>query len=237
MNRLQDWIVLAGGIEGEVSQPVVSEASVQIGDRLFSIEASTGAGRGARRGRGLGTRRHAATGPRILMTFGTGSGTPGAPVFNEFGELVGITGGSLVPGASDLSDLLRFRAELHGVPIVPISLVRAPLSASAVPLADLRARGELFPAVMGGQHVMSGGFARGITRTQTVVPSDQRREFSSRDKEFVAFVTWSPQLRLKGALVLRMHDEVESPRRGQQARKAERASRQYQTLELEDAGS
>ena len=209
MNRLQDWIVLAGGIEGDVSQPVASETSVQIGDRLFAIEASTGASRVLAEGTVSGRAGTATTGPRILMTLGAGSGPPGEPVFNEFGELVGITGGSLVPGASELSDLLRFRAELHGLPIVPISLVRVSLGAPAVPLSDLRARGELVSAVMGGQHVMSGGFARGIARTQTVVPTDQRREFSiSKDKEFVVFVTWSPQLRLKGALVLRLQDEA-----------------------------
>jgi hypothetical protein len=208
MNRQQDWIVLAGGIEGEVSQPLASEASIQIGDRLFSIEASSGASRVLADGTVSGRAGTPATGPRLLMTFGAGSGPPGDPVFNEFGELVGITGGSLVPGASDLSDLLRFRAELHGVPIVPISLVRSALGGAAVPLADLRARGELLSAVVGGQHVMSGGFARGIAKTQTIVPTDQRREFSVSDKQFVAFVTWSPQLRLKGALVLRLHDEA-----------------------------
>jgi S1-C subfamily serine protease len=208
MNRLQDWIVLAGGIEGEVSQPLVSDASVQIGDRLFSIAASTGASRVLADGTISGRAGTPATGPRLLMTFGAGSGPPGGPVFNEFGELMGITGGSLVPGASDLSDLLRFRAELHGVPIVPISLIRSALGGAVVPLAEARARGDLLPAVIGGQHVMSGGFARGIAKTQTIVPTDQRREFSVSDKQFVAFVTWSPQLRLKGALVLRLYDEA-----------------------------
>jgi hypothetical protein len=111
------------------------------------------------------------------------------------------------PAASDLSDLLHFRAELRGVPIVPISLVRAPLDGAAVPLSDVRARGDLLAAVQGGQNVLSGGFARGINRTQTVVPSDQRQEFSARDKEFVVFLTWSPQMRLKGLLSLKMYDD------------------------------
>jgi hypothetical protein len=208
MNRRQDWIVLAGGPDGEVNQPVVAENGIQIGDRVFSIEASGGASQVLVDGAISGRAGTTASGPRLVMTLGAGAAPPGEPVFNEFGELVGIIGGSLIPGASDLSDLMHFRAELRGMPIVPISLIRAPREGASVPLADVRARGDLIPAVQGRRNVLAGGFASGINRTQTVVPADQREQFSaSRDKEFVIFVTWSPQARLKGMIVLRMYDE------------------------------
>ena len=209
MNRQQDWIVLAGGTDGEVNQPLASETSVQVGDRVFSIEASTGAGRVLVDSSVTGRSGTPATGTRLLMALGSGSTPPGEPVFNEFGELIGVTGGSHASGAYELSDLIQFRAELRGVPIIPVSLVRAPLEAPAVALADVRARGDLMAAVQSRQNVMSGGFARGITKAQTVTPADQRREFSaSRDKEFVVFVTWSPQMRLKGMNALRLYDDV-----------------------------
>jgi hypothetical protein len=211
MNRQQDWIILAGGPEGDVDQPLASETSVQIGDRLFSIEASTGASRVLVDGSLSGRAGSPATGPRLVLTLGGGSAPPGEPVFTQFGELVGFVGGSLVGGASDLSDLLHFRAELRGVPIVPISLVRAPMGTTPIPLPDVRARGDLLAAVQGGQHVVSGGFARAINRTQTVTPADQRSEFSARDKELVVFVTWGPQARLKGGLALKMYDETNHP--------------------------
>ena len=207
MNRQQDWMVLAGGPAGEVDQPVVSDSKIQVGDRLFSIE---GAGSGSRvlvDGSLAGRAGSQASGPRLIMTLG-GVAPPGEPVFNEFGELVGVIGGSLVPGTSDISDLLHFRMELRGVPLVPITLIRAPMETPPVPLADLQARGDLLPAVQGGQHVLSGGFALGINRTETVTPADQRTEFSARDKEFVVFVTWSPQARVKGAVALKMYDDA-----------------------------
>src|SRR5207237_6455858 len=97
-----------------------------------------------------------ASGPRLLTTIGSGSTPPGEPVFNDFGELIGITGGSLVPGASELSDLMHFRAELHGVPVIPISLIRAPLDLPPVSLAEVRAKGALLAAVQGFQNVLSG---------------------------------------------------------------------------------
>lgn len=207
MNRAQDWIVLAGGPQGEVSQPLASETATQVGDRLFSMEAG-GASRVLIDGQVSGRAGAPTTGPRLIMTLGGGGTPPGQPVFSEFGELVGLVGGSLVSGTSDLSDLFRFRAELRGVPVVPISLVRAPLDATPTLLADARARGELIPALQGRQHVLSAGFARGITRSNTITPADQRNEFSIRDKEIVVFLTWSPQKRVRGALVLRMYDET-----------------------------
>jgi hypothetical protein len=209
INRQQDWVVLAGGPAGEVAQPLAADAAVQIGDRLFTIEASTGASRVLADGTVSGRAGAPGTGPRLLMTLGSGAAPPGEPVFNEFGELLGVVGGSLVPGASDLSDLMHFRAELHGVPVVPISLFRTPMDAPPVALAEARVRGDLLPAVQSGQNVMSGGFARSIATTQTVRPADQRQEFSvSRDKDFVVFVTWSPQMRLKGTSLLRLHNDT-----------------------------
>ena len=208
MNRQQDWVVLSGGPAGEVSQPVASEGTVQIGDRLFSIEGLASASRVLVEGSVVGRAGSPASGPRFVMTLGGGAAPPGEPVFNESGELVGIVGGSLVPGTSDLSDLLHFRMELRGVPLVPLTLIRAPMDTIPVALADVQARGDLLGAVQGGQNVLSGGFAVGINKTQTVTPADQRSEFSSRDKEFVVFITWNPQGRVKGALAMKIYDET-----------------------------
>ena len=142
---------------------------------------------------------------RFLATFLNGSGTPGAPVLNEFGELIGIVGGASVPGMR-LGDLFRFRAELKGAPIVPVSLIRVQPEAQPSTIADLHQRGELVPPLVGDEHVMSGGFARDIVKGPVVAPSDQREEFSIREKIFAAFVTWNPLQRLKGVTKLRVYD-------------------------------
>ena len=205
-NRMQDWVVLAGGPAAEVAQPVAAETSTQVGDRLVSLEGASAESRVLVDAAISGRATAPGMGTRLLITLGSGAAPPGEPVFNEFGELVGIVGGSLVPGASDLSDLMRFRAELKGVPVVPIALIRAPLDAP-VSLADARARGDFLGGVQGGQHLMTGGFARGITTAGAIAPTDQRREFSVRDKGMVVFVTWSPQAKLKGALTMKLYDD------------------------------
>ena len=101
---------------------------------------------------------------------------------NEYGELIGIVGAS--PGAARLAFVMRNRAELKGVPIVPFSLLRVPSDVSPMRIADLRSRGELIPALVGEQNVLSGGFAREIARMNTVAPSDQRDEFSANEKSW-----------------------------------------------------
>jgi hypothetical protein len=148
----------------------------------------------------------AGPGPRLLVTFFTGAGTPGAPVLNEAGELIGLVGAADVPGATRLMHIMRFRAWLRGVPVVPLGIIRSHAAAVPVPMADLRARGQLIAALSGDEHVLSGGFALAISRRETIGPSDQRDEFSLREKSFVVFLTWDPKERLRGTSQLRIYD-------------------------------
>ena len=207
INRAHDWIVLAGGPEGDLDQTVTSEASVQIGDRCFSMEAVPAGSRILVDSAVIGRAGSPASGPRVVINLPMGTGMPGGPVFTEFGELVGFIGGSLVPGTSDLSDLIAFRAELRGAPVVPLSTVAVSADAKPLPFADVWGRGDILHAVEGREHVISGGFAKTILRDQTVHPADQRQEFSKSDKEFVVFITWGPQARLRGASTLRMYNQ------------------------------
>ena len=73
MHRAQDWIVLAGGPEGEISQPLASETTTQVGDRVFSLESSGGASRVLIDSSISGRAGSPASGPRLLTTIGSGS--------------------------------------------------------------------------------------------------------------------------------------------------------------------
>jgi hypothetical protein len=201
-NRRQDWAVLEATNARELDLPVAASGSVKIGDRCFSIEGSPSAGGVLVDLSVIGHRAPPDGG--WLATFVNGFGTPGAPVVNEYGELLGIVGAS--PGATRMGVLLRNRAELKGVPIVPFGLFRVNNDVVPTRIADLRSRGELIAALAGDQNVLSGGFAREIARTNTVAPSDQRDEFSATEKKMVAFVTWNPVEKLKGLAIIRLFD-------------------------------
>ena len=202
-NRSQDWAVIAGP-EIEVPLSIAPSDNTKVGDRCVSMEGGSTGGRVLVDCTISGRRNPATAG--LIATFLNGNGTPGAPVLNEFGELIGMVGASDVPGATRLPDVLRFRAQLKGAPIVPFDLVRVLPTAQPTLMAELRAKGELIEVITGDEHVLSGGFARGILKGNTVSPSDQRDEFSIREGKVTVFVTWNPQQRLKGATVLRLRD-------------------------------
>jgi hypothetical protein len=205
-NRRQDWAVLVGGPAENTSLPAAAADGVKVGDRLFSMEGGAGGGRVLTDGNLTGQNDSPNAGRRLLATFLTGSGTVGAPVLNEYGEVVGIVGGANAPGATRLIEILRYRGEMKGVSIVPLSLVRINPDAPPEQLSALFLRGDLVGPLSGEEHVVSGGFAKTITRSQTVQPSDQREQFSREDKTFVTYVTWQPLERLRGQAMLRVSD-------------------------------
>ena len=207
LNRRQDWAVVSGGPADDAAMPVASGDSVKVGDRCFSMEGATTGGRILVEGTITGQLNAGASGPRYIVQWANGTGTPGAPVINEFGEQIGIVGGAMVNGVSSLGDLLHFRAPLRGIPVVPASLVRWTPGAAPVSISDARARGDLLPALRGQEHVVSGGFAKRLLRTNTVAPSEIAEEFTAADKTLIAFISWGPQVRVRGMLELRVFDE------------------------------
>lgn len=204
-NRRQDWAVLDGGPVKDAPIPVAAPGATKVGDRCYSLDGGANGARVLVECTITGHGPAAAGGAQIVATFLNGYGTPGAPVFNEFGELIGIVGGGGVPGATALDAIMKFRAELKGAPIVPFSQVRV-TDAPARPLAELRASGELIAPLTGNENVMSGGFARGLDRSNAIAPADQRWEFARSEPGFIVFLTWNPRQRTRGMSVLRVYD-------------------------------
>jgi hypothetical protein len=143
-------------------------------------------------------------GRRFIGNLLNGNGTPGAPVLNEFGELVGLLGGSNVPGATTRLDLLRYRAELRGIPIVPLNLVRMAERPAAENVARLQERGDLVLPCFATK-TSCRGFAR-LSSSDRGCTADQRDQFSIQDKTFVTWINWGAQERLRGVSMLRVHD-------------------------------
>lgn len=144
---------------------------------------------------------------RLLVSFDDSGAPPGAPVVNEFGAPVGILAGPPAAGATRTIDVLRMTAALRGHAVIPISSVCTAESAKPRPLAELQGSGEVVLPIAGEEHVVSGGFARGFTRSPPQ-PSGQIDEFSVRDERFVIFVNWNPVERLRGTTQLRGYDAL-----------------------------
>jgi hypothetical protein len=94
------------------------------------------------------------------------------------GVLVGARG---EPG--ERATAYRLRDSIAGTPIVPIGLVKFDAGAPRVALFDLRSRGVTVPRVVGGEHVMTGGFDP-VDAKGKLASTEHRDEFSMRDKAF-----------------------------------------------------
>jgi hypothetical protein len=203
VNREQGWAVVSGG--GRARLPLASPDAIKVGDRCYSIESSPAGGRGLAgctvNGRIPGSQGN--TG--FVVRFATGPGTLGAPVVNEYGELLGLVGGSGAPAAPfRVGDAAR--ADLPDALLIPGSSIRIVAGAAPQGIPALQASGVLIAPLAGDEHVVSGGFARRPVKTNTVPPADQRESFSPADKTFVVFVNWLPTERLKGTSKLRLYD-------------------------------
>ena len=205
-SRQHDWALLGTQGGPGVHRPA-PRADSKVGDRVFTIEGNSSGVRVLRDGTVTGLQETPTTGKRLILSLVDGVGTTGAPVVDEFGEVVGLIGGSGVAGATDLIDVLPLRQSMRGLTVIPASLIAPAVQARAELLSDLLARGDVPLPLHGAQHVVSGGFARGITRSP-VKPTEQRDDFSVRDKEFVVFVTWSPHERLRGQTRLKVYDSL-----------------------------
>jgi hypothetical protein len=204
IDRAAGWAILQAAT-GDV--PEVARASApRIGDRCYSIQAAEGGGRMLLEGQISGT-----AGPGHpsgwIATFSTGVAAAGAPVVNEFGELLGVAGRR---PAADIPVRLRGLAasaiEFGNIPVMPIGSIGPRPGGRPQTFAELRARGDLLEPLVMEEHIVSGGFASETPRGTIPPPEIQRDEFSRADKEMVVFVTWGPRARLRGQASFNLFD-------------------------------
>jgi hypothetical protein len=203
LNRSAGWALLPAGADvGEPARAVADPP--KIGDRAYAMQASAGGSRVLLEGQITGLAGGGTPGSGWMVNFFNGIGTSGAPVMNEYGELLGFLGGPPAPEVHRMRGIAS--ADFGNSRVIPLSAIPAPPSAAPASLADLRARGQLLEPLQGDAHVLSGGFAPAIERGTTIRPQNQREEFSVREKELVAFVTWAPRTPLKGQTAFHFFD-------------------------------
>jgi hypothetical protein len=200
-NRRQHWAVLSGNVDGD-TLPIAPADATKVGTRCVSLEGTSATGRVLSECSITGQDVQG-TLPSLIATFITGTGVPGAPVLNEFGELIGLVGDRGPMGEG--TNVYRLGGSTPGTPIVPIGAISVDAAATRVALADLRARGVTVPGVVGDEHVVTAGFGR-VDAKGKLVSTEQRAELFVRDKAFAVFVMLSPKARLRGLMNVRLFD-------------------------------
>lgn len=209
-NRHQDWALLPVAERRGAPLPVAPPDSARIGDRCYSMESGSGGARLLTACSIVGRGGTPVSGERLMLSFLNGTGVPGAPVVNEYGEALGVVGGALSTGATRLDDIFRARVALGGVPLVPMSMLQLKPSGESASILVLRQRSILVPAVHGDENVSYGGFARGLAHNP-VRAQDPGVEFPVGQGSFIVFLNWSPKERVRGMLTMRGYDEENRP--------------------------
>jgi hypothetical protein len=198
-NRQQRWAVLAGPVDA-AAVPVAPLAATTVGTRCFSVESAEGASRvlsecsiNGQNGQG--------TSVSLSAMFALGGAAPGAPVLNEYGELIGLVG----DGGRTGEHQLTYRGATIGTPIVPIQMIRIDSAAPPVALADLRSRGVTTPPVASSDHVMTAGIGR-VDGKGKLQATEHHGELSLRETGFAVYVMWLPKERLRGQMLVRVFD-------------------------------
>ncbi|MGH9928681.1 MAG: hypothetical protein ACREA9_05555 [Pyrinomonadaceae bacterium] len=136
----------------------------------------------------------------------------GSPLLNEYGEVVGLIGGKLIPGAAFVEDLVFSVRSLGGTSrgtlAVPLSLLNQAISGgSPTTIGHLAESGQFMPPLIGNENVLSGTLSRNLNRkTDPPQTIEERTEFSRQDARAMVLVTWLPREKRKGIPSLKLYD-------------------------------
>lgn len=197
-NRAARWAVLDAPLSAD-DLPIAPPESTKVGTRCASMDGT--------RAEGLTLKECQITGqnlqggsPTYLADFSFGPPTPGAPVVNEYGELIGIVADTAPIGSPAA---YRFRTSPTSTPVIPMGSVK--VEGAPATLTDLRSRNVTVPAVTGKEHVLTAAFARADAKGK-LISTESQDEISARDVMFGFYVTWTPKVRLRGQMVVRIFD-------------------------------
>ncbi len=206
LNREEGWAVLPGDTAHAPGLAAAPEGSIAVGNRCYSIESSASGGRALTNCTVSGRQPGSRGDNGFIVRFNMGPGTPGAPVVNEFGELLGLVGANgMRVEPLRLSDVHSF-SSLPDAPLIAIRSIRVSPGSVAETIATLEASGVLLTPLVGSEDIVSGGFARRLSKSNLVAPADQKDTFSAGENTFFVFVNWLPAERVKGTCLLRVYD-------------------------------
>lgn len=215
-NRLQDWAVLKVDVPGIPALKLAQENSWVVGQHVYSLGTSPAGGRTITDGGIVGDATQPEAGERLTLSFTFNPVSVGGPILNDFGDVIGMLGSLLLPGAGDSpSSAVPPSGAVESVAVaaalaVPTDLVRIPPpDQPSSTLADLAAKGLFMPPLKALDQVGYGTLALALdSRGPQAWPRDSRNRFSHSDGKMLVFINWMPKAKYKGVATLRFYDVV-----------------------------
>lgn len=215
-NRWQDWAILLVNAPKVTGLPRAHSKSWTIGTVAYYLEVSTGSSRVITDANIVGADTFPRAGDRLNLSASPDGAAIGSPLLNEYGEVIGIVGGSLVPGTNLLESYLLAMAPSNagGAGIiryglaVPVTLIPAASDHAAPATFDeLTHNGEMLPLLTAPEKVEFGEFVLTLGKGPGMLTSrDSRQQFSHRDGKMYVYVSWHPNTKFKGVATMALFD-------------------------------
>lgn len=216
-NRRQDWAIL------KVDAPKVSplerakDNSWKVGDVCYLLGAPNESSRTIQNVGITGIQTSADAGDRINISWTGGPLTIGSPLINQNGRVVGVLGGTLVPGLESLSrsggrEYMQSAALPQGLGtplVVPISVVPEQLnSTQPATLSTLAAQGLFVTPLSHDTQVVNGVLCTNFRELGRVAlaPLDPTLEFSRAKDSLGVVITWTPDKKIKSTTEFQIYD-------------------------------
>lgn len=214
-NRRQDWAILRIDDQNTPDLKLAKPGSWSVGDRALYLDSEGGSKVIVETGI-VGKNSFLNSGDRLNLQIGPSSQGNGTALLNEYGEVIGIVGGSLVPGVPSIegsrygfpTNILGARAIYRGAMATPIEQVVLPASdARTSTLAELAQTGQFLPPLVDRQDILTGTLARSVVREHGIIRAvDERFEYSRKDGRLAILLTFTSKKRQKGAAGIVIYD-------------------------------
>jgi len=211
-NRRQDWIILKVPLDNMPALERASSASWAIGDRNYVLDVPAEGNRVLVETTVTGKQTLTAVGNRINIADTLNRRAIGSPLMNDFGEVIGMIGGSLIPGAAFNEDAAfgegssNLGGVTRGTLAIPIELIND-TTVNATTIDGLLKAGQFTPPLVTSPSVLNGNLARTINKkTDPPQVIDEKSEFSPANADAVLLITWLPKEKRKGQPSFRLYD-------------------------------
>jgi hypothetical protein len=188
-NRRQDWAILRLKVTTAASLPSAKHDTWSVGDVCFFLDATAPGNRIIVNTTITGMNKLAEAGERINLANRPSSSGIGTALLNEYGEVIGVVGGSLVPGASTMEgvrhgappDFLLAEGLSSTAMVTPLTQISIP-DASVRPTAfeELTKSGQFIPPVTPNDGILYATLARDTQERKELwkPPVEEKSQFS-----------------------------------------------------------
>lgn len=215
-NRWQDWAIVKVAAGKTPTLPRAKDGVWAVGDRCFMLDAPEGGGRIILDGSVLGQIDYPKAGQRMSLSFLPTLQAIGSPVVNDYGEFIGVVGGSVIPGEASLGAFrYGYGTSFPGLGDFSRGMLAAPLHLTPMSaaerrvtsLAELAQSGQFIAPLTQNRFIAFGSLSKSITKSGPYpLPVDERKEFSRKDGQMTVYVNWEPKEKRKGITLCRTYN-------------------------------